>query len=92
MGAAVWSLWWVWGAAALVLAILEVMVPGFVFLGFAVGALAVTLLLLNTGMALGLPLLLLIFAALSLMAWLALRRIFAGPGGQVRTFRDDIND
>jgi membrane protein implicated in regulation of membrane protease activity len=92
MGPALWSLWWVWGAAALVLAILEVLVPGFVFLGFAAGALAVSLLLLNTGIAVGLPLLLLIFAALSLLAWLVMRRVFAGPGDRVRTFEDDIND
>ena len=92
MGPALWTLWWVWGAAALVLAILEVLVPGFVFLGFAAGALAVSLLLLNTGIAVGLPLLLLIFAALSLLAWLVMRRVFSGPGSRVRTFEDDIND
>ena len=92
MDAALWSIWWVWLAAALVLAILEVLVPGFVFLGFAIGALAVAMLLLNTGLSLGLPLLLLIFAALSLLAWLVMRRVFAGPGDRVRTFEDDIND
>ena len=42
-----WTIWWVWLCAALVLGILEVLVPGFVFLGFAIGALAVSLLLLN---------------------------------------------
>ena len=92
MDAALWSIWWVWLAAALVLAILEVLVPGFVFLGFAIGALAVAMLLLNTGLSLGLPLLLLVFAALSLIAWLVLRQVFAARKGQVRRFEDDIND
>lgn len=92
MEPAIWSIWWVWMATALVLAILEVLVPGFVFLGFAIGALAVALLLLNTGLSLGLPMLLLVFAALSLIAWLVLRRAFASPKGQVQTFEDDIND
>lgn len=92
MGMALWSVWWVWMAAALVLAILEVVVPGFVFLGFAVGAFAVAMLLLNTGLAVGLAMLLLIFAALSLIAWLVLRRVFAAPRGQVRIVKDDIND
>lgn len=92
MDAAIWTLWWVWGAAALVLAILEVLAPGFVFLGFAAGAAAVGLLLLVPGLSLSLPLLLLIFAALSLAAWLAMRRAFALPGEKPRTFDHDIND
>ena len=86
------SLWWVWGAAALVLGILEVLVPGFVFLGFAIGAFLVAMLLLNLGLVLSLPLLLLIFAALSLVAWLILRQVFALPRGQVKRFHDDVND
>ncbi len=86
------TLWWVWMAAALVMAILEVLAPGFVFLGFAIGALAVSLILLNTGLVLGLPVLLLLFAGLSLVAWLALRRFFAMPKGQVKRFEGDIND
>ena len=74
------------------LAIVEVLVPGFVFLGFAIGAAAVALILLTSGMTPGLPLLLLIFAALSLAAWLLLRKVFALPKGQVKTFDHDIND
>lgn len=92
MESQIWTLWWVWGAAALVLAIVEVLAPGFVFLGFAIGAAAVMLLLLLSGMAPGLPLLLLVFASLSLAAWLVLRRLFALPKGQVKTFDRDIND
>ena len=88
----IWSTWWVWAAASLVLAIIEVLAPGFVFLGFAIGAAAVALILLNTGISFGLPMLLLIFAALSLVAWLILRRVFARPQGQVKTFDHDIND
>lgn len=88
----IWSIWWLWAAAALLLAIVEVLAPGFVFLGFAIGAAAVSLILLNTGLSLGFPILLLIFAALSLLAWLILRRIFALPKGQVKTFDHDIND
>ena len=92
MGDPIWSTWWVWAAASLVLAIIEVLAPGFVFLGFAIGAAAVALILLNTGISFGLPMLLLVFAALSLVAWLILRRVFARPQGQVKTFDHDIND
>ncbi|UWQ80614.1 hypothetical protein K3725_06320 [Leisingera sp. S132] len=86
-----WALWWVWGAGALVLAILEVLAPGFVFLGFAIGAAVVALLLL-AGAGITLPPLLLSFAALSLAAWLVMRKLFALPKGQVKTFNHDIND
>jgi inner membrane protein len=87
-----YALWWVWMAGALALAIAEVVLPGFIFLGFAIGAFAVSLILLNTGVTFGLPALMLIFAALSLVAWLLLRRFFAMPKGQVKTFEGDIND
>ncbi|MBJ6373535.1 hypothetical protein [Sedimentitalea arenosa] len=89
---AIWTLWWGWLGLALLLAIAEILAPGFMFLGFAIGALAVSMLLLNTGLSLGLPLLLLIFAALSLVSWLILRRVFALRKGQVKRFEDDIND
>ena len=35
---------------------------------------------------------LLVFAALSLLAWLVLRRLFSLPKGQVKHFDRDIND
>ena len=88
---ALWSLWWVWGVIALGLAIIEILLPGFVFLGFAIGAAAVAVILL-TPLSLTLPVLLLVFAVLSLAAWLFLRRVFALPKGQVKTFDTDIND
>ncbi|MCA2008400.1 hypothetical protein [Tritonibacter mobilis] len=88
---ALWSLWWVWGVIALGLAIIEILLPGFVFLGFAIGAAAVAVILL-TPLSLTLPVLLLVFAVLSLVAWLILRRVFALPKGQVKTFETDIND
>ncbi|WP_299350219.1 hypothetical protein [uncultured Shimia sp.] len=89
---ALMTTWWVWLASALVLAILEVLVPGFVFLGFAIGAALVGLLLLGPAALLSVPMLLLIFAALSLVSWLLLKRFFALPKGQVKTFNHDIND
>ncbi|WP_371224497.1 NfeD family protein [Roseovarius sp. 2305UL8-3] len=89
-GVALWSLWWVWLAAALGLAILEVAVPGFVFLGFAIGA-AVTALVVLLPIELGLTALLAIFAILSLIAWIVLRRLFKTPDDQTRVIREDIN-
>ena len=88
---ALWSLWWVWLCAALALGILELLAPGFIFLGFAIGAGIVGLLLLIPIVA-GLPALLTIFAILSLIAWLGLRRLYRAPDGEARIVHDDIND
>lgn len=92
MDADPWTIWWGWLAGALVLGILEVVLPGFIFLGFALGAAGVALILLITGAAISLQVLVLIFAVLSLLSWLAMRRFFALPKGQVKTFDSDIND
>lgn len=91
------SEWWVWGAAAVVLAIGEVLLPTYVLLGFAVGAGGVALLLLVGGpIALWLggsvPALFLIFAVLSLISWIFLRRWLGVQKNQVQTFDHDIND
>ncbi|MES0861247.1 hypothetical protein ABLN87_02685 [Ruegeria sp. SCPT10] len=87
-----WLTWWIWLAGALALGILELVLPGFIFLGFAIGAAITGLILVIPGVAPSLPILLLIFAVLSLIAWLILRRMFALPHGQVKTFQHDIND
>ena len=33
-----WQVWWVWVAGGFLLGVLEVLAPGFIFLGFALGA------------------------------------------------------
>ncbi|MEL6516412.1 MAG: hypothetical protein AAFR34_04390 [Pseudomonadota bacterium] len=93
----IWSLWWAWMIAALALAFLEVLIPGYIFLGFAIGAAA-------TGLALGvggpmalwlgasLPMTLLFFAVVSLVAWLGLRRALGIRKGQVKIWDRDINE
>ena len=87
-----WSLWWVWMAAALVLATLEVIVPGYFFLGFAAGAAAMGVLLLLGLTGLGLPAILVIFAAMSLVAVLVMRRVFNVKQGHVKIWDRDVND
>lgn len=92
-----WAPWWVWLAAALVLVILEVFAPGCVFLGFALGAAVTGLTLLAGGpmaawLSGSLPLLLLFFAVVSVVAWLVMRKIFGFKDSQVKTFDHDINE
>ncbi len=87
-----WQEWWVWMIAGAVLAILEIMIPGFILLGFAVGA-ALTGLLLWLGVLGGsLAVLVLVFAVASLIAWLVLRRVVGVRHGQVKVWDRDINE
>lgn len=88
-----WAQWWVWGVAAVALAVGEVLLPSYVLLGFGIGAGVVALLLL-IGIPIGasLPALLMIFAVVSLLAWLGLRRWLGVFQGQVKNFDHDIND
>ena len=83
--------WWVWMSASLLLATLEVLVPGYVFLGFALGALGVGLLMTVVSLS-GIATMLLIFAALSLAAYLGLRRVFGLKTGSVKVWDRDINE
>lgn len=87
-----WSAWWVWVVAGAALAILEVLVSGFVLLGFAVGATLTGVLLWFGVLGQSLAVLLLVFAIASLLAWLALRRAVGVRQGQVKVWDRDIND
>lgn len=86
-----WAVWWVWIAGGFALGVAEVLLPGFIFLGFAIGA-VLTGILLGFGITASLPALLLIFAVLSLAAWIALRATLGVHQGQVKLWDKDIND
>jgi len=91
------AVWWVWIAGGLVIGILEVVVPGYIFVGFAIGAVL-------TGVAIGLGLpgadwmmagpgnALTVFAILSLIAWLTMRKVLGVRHGQRKRIDRDIND
>ena len=90
---ALFNEWWVWMVAALVLAILEVIVPGWIFFGFAVGAFFLgSMIWLGIGTGLSLAWSLVIFAVLSLIAYVLMRQIFGIRRGQVKIWDRDIND
>jgi membrane protein implicated in regulation of membrane protease activity len=86
------SLWWVWLSAALVFGLIEILAPGFLFLGFALGALVMSAITAFSLVGLSLSAKLAVFAVLSLICWLALRRAFRPPTGTVETFDHDVND
>ena len=86
-----WALWWAWFVLAAMLGIAEVLLPGFVFLGFSAGAVA-TGILVALGLDLGLGGTLLLYALLSGLAYGALRRLLGRYRGDVRIIDRDIND
>lgn len=87
-----WAVWWVWVVAGFTLGIVEVLVPGFIFLGFALGAVATGALMGVGLLGSSLPVAALVFALASLAAWIGLRAAFGRREGQVRLWDRDIND
>ena len=83
--------WWAWVVLGFALGVLEILSPGYIFLGFAIGA-VVTGILVGLGLPVGLQFLILIFAIVSVIAWLGLRRTVGVRDGQVKIWDRDIND
>ncbi|MFT6674027.1 MAG: hypothetical protein ACJAVM_000198 [Sulfitobacter sp.] len=83
--------WWIWVCIALALGVIELLAPGFIFLGFAGGALAMTLVVLVFP-AINIPALLALFALLSLLSWVILRRVFHRQSSGARIVTNDINE
>lgn len=95
MMAAWLSIWWVWIGIALALGALEVLLPGFIFLGIAIGAATLGLLQLilpATFATLSFSVLMAWFGGLSLLAWIALRLAFRNQSSGAKTFTQDVND
>ena len=87
-----WTLWWVWLVLAALLGVAEMLLPGFILLGFAIGALVMALLAATglTGSSFALSVL--IYAVASVIAWWWLNRMFPRDRGNVRVWDRDIND
>ena len=83
--------WWAWVVLGFALGVLEILAPGYIFLGFAIGA-VLTGVVVVVGVPAGLPALLVVFAVASLVAWLVLRRTMGVRQGQVKIWDRDIND
>jgi inner membrane protein len=93
----IWEEWWFWVVGGMAIAILELFLPGYLFVGFALGAVATGLITLvgvwpAGWMAGSLPNHLLVLAILSIVIWLALRKLLGIRQGQVKTFDRDINE
>lgn len=92
-----WADWWLWVAAGILLAGAEVLAPGYVFLGFSLGAVAT-----GTVLGLGGPFaahvaadvarVLVLFAVASAVGWGVLRAVAGVRNDQVRSVERDVND
>ncbi|NNK15342.1 MAG: hypothetical protein HKP51_00395 [Sulfitobacter sp.] len=101
------SLWWVWICIALGLGVIELLAPGFIFLGFAIGAVIMagivavvsrtetTVISLNDIAIFdttNIAALLAVFAIVSLGAWIVLKAAFRKQSSGARIVTHDIND
>jgi len=89
--------WWAWITAALVLGIVEALVPVYIFLGFSLGAAATgVVLLMGGGFADWLLVpparLFVFFAIVSVLAWIGLRSVLGVRKGQVKIWDRNINE
>ncbi|MBD3663023.1 hypothetical protein H9Q16_03720 [Sulfitobacter sp. TSTF-M16] len=89
--AAYFSLWWVWICVALALGVVELLAPGFIFLGFAIGALSMAVFVFVMP-ATNVAALIAMFAILSLIGWVVLRMMFRRQSSGARIVKRDIND
>ena len=83
---------WTWIVIALVLAALELVLPGWFFLGAAIAVLLMGLALLMGLWGGGLPMTLVVTAILTGLIWLVLRRVYGSSRGEVKIWDRDIND
>lgn len=87
-----WAQPWLWIAMGVLLGALEMVIPGFVLLGFAIGAAIVGALIWLGLLGGSAPLALLFWAVLAAICWYLLRRFVGVRHGQVRVWDRDINE
>ncbi|SFR37084.1 hypothetical protein [Litoreibacter janthinus] len=92
-----WNQYWVWFALALALGVCEILLPGYILLGFALAAAAMGIVFASgigpaQAMMDSLPVTLSIYGGMSLVTWLALRQYFGRRDGQVKVWDKDINE
>ena len=88
----VWTNGWLWIIAALVLALIELMLPGYIFMGVALATALMGVALLAGLWTGSLPAALVVTAILSGVIWLALSRMRGVDRSETRIWHRDIND
>ncbi|WP_231565672.1 pectate lyase [Paracoccus sanguinis] len=88
----VWTNGWLWIIAALLLALIEMILPGYVFLGLAAAVGVMGVVLLAGLWDWGLPAALVVTAVLSGVAWFGFSRMAGVDRSRTRIWHRDIND
>ena len=83
---------WIWLIAALLIGMIEVVLPVWIFLGTAIAVLIMGLILLSGLWVPSLPVALVATGIVSGIVWLILRRAMGVTHGQKKIWRTDIND
>jgi membrane protein implicated in regulation of membrane protease activity len=91
------AFWWAWVAAGMAVAILELLLPGFIFVGIALGFVGTGLILWagvwpTAWIGASFANALLVAAVIALVAWLLLRWTIGVRKGQSKIITRDIND
>lgn len=86
-----------WLVGAILISCAEILIPGFLFLGFGLAAFAIGILLFLFGSLLsqwdlGAHITLAVFGALSVLSWWLLRKVLGVRQRQETLFHDDINE
>lgn len=84
--------WWIWVVAGLLIGVLELLVAGYVFLGFAIGGVLTGLFVYLGLLPSAAPASFALFAILSLLAWFVMRRLLGSQAGEVTIITHDINE
>lgn len=87
-----WQSGWFWLVLGVGLGIAETILPGFILLGFGLGAVLTGLLLFLGAIGPSLPVVVLVWAVGSALGWLVLKRVFTRKEHRPKIWRKDIND
>ncbi len=91
-GLIIWNQWWAWVCFGLLLGVLEMILPSYIFLGFSGGAVATGLLKWLNVFEASLPWTLVIFALISGVISIGLRLTLGSPIRKAKVWKTDIND
>ncbi|MCR8724247.1 NfeD family protein [Frigidibacter sp. ROC022] len=87
-----WQSGWFWIVIGFAMGTAETLLPGFILLGFGLGAVLTGLLLFLGVVGQSLPVVLLVWAVASALGWVILKAVFTRHQARPKIWKKDIND